>query len=483
MKKIGLTIGTLLVLLLLVAGIKTALLVSNQEQTPGKRNNFPADTLAARHLQEAVNFATISTEDDSLSGLPALDSLINYLQFTYPEVFRTLVWQRVGGHSLLLQWKGSGNGAPVIFYAHLDVVPVEESASTAWRFQPFGENFNHDSIRGRGTVDDKAGVIGLLEAVSRLIKKGHRPTRDIYLAFGHDEETGGRNGAAVIAAQLEAKRIKAEWLLDEGGMVAENMVPFVEPPVALIMTAEKGFMSVELTTQGNGGHSSFPPKETPMDIMIAGLQRLHASPFERRAIPALEGFMDHTGPAMKFPFNVIFANRWLFRPIILNEYEKIPEASAMIRTTMACTILKGGVKDNVLPSHVSATLNFRILPGETSQEVLASLKEKLADDRISIRCKDKPNEPSAVSSSESAGFTAIKKSVLDVFPDAIVAPSLSIAATDSRHFSKVAGDVYRFLPVRMNRDLLAGMHGANERISTAAFTETVAFYENLMRRQ
>ena len=479
MKKILLAIGVLLVVL----GIKTAVFVSHRTEGLAPVNNFPADSSAVLHLQQAVNFATISSEDDPLSGLPAIDSMVTFLQHTYPEVFQAMECQPIGGHSLLLHWKGTNSSAPVIFYAHLDVVPVEESANNTWRFEPFGEPFNYDTIRGRGTVDDKAGVIGLLEATTRLIKNGHRPKRDIYIAFGHDEESGGKNGAAQLAKYLEEKGIKAEWLLDEGGLVAENMVPFVTPPVALIMTAEKGFMSVELTTNGNGGHSSFPPKETPMDIMIAGLQRLHASPFERSAIPALEGFMDHTGPEMTFPFNVIFANRWLFRPIILNEYEKIPEASAMIRTTMACTILKGGVKDNVLPSHVSATLNFRILPGETSAEVLASLAEKLDDERIIIRMKGKPDEPSAVSSSTSEGFEAITKAVRAVFPDAIVAPSLSIAGTDSRHFSNVAKDIYRFLPIRMDRSLLSGMHGANERISAAAFTETVHFYENLIGQQ
>jgi carboxypeptidase PM20D1 len=483
MKKILLTFGVVLVVLAGIMGIKTSIFVADKVKDLGERRAFLRDTMAALHLQQAVNFPSVASEDDSLSGLGAIDSLVEFLTFTYPEVFTATEWQIIGGHSLLMRWKGSGNQAPVLFYAHMDVVPIEENSQHAWRFKPFGESHKNDTIFGRGTIDDKAGVIGILEAASRLIKKGHQPKRDIYLAFGHDEETGGKNGAARLAGHLEKNGIKVEWLLDEGGMIAENMVPFVKPPVALIMTAEKGFMSVELTAEGNGGHSSFPPKETPMDIMIAGLDRLHESPFERRAIPALEGFMDHTGPEMKFPFNMLFANRWLFRPVILSEYEKIPEANAMIRTTMACTIMKGGVKDNVLPSHVSATLNFRILPGETSSDILEALKQKLADDRISIRVKVRSDEPSLVSSTESNGFKEISESVRAVFPDVIVAPSLSIAATDSRHFSKVAKDIYRFLPVRMNRDLLSGMHGANERISVDAFTETVQFYSTLLEKQ
>ncbi|MFM2136646.1 MAG: hypothetical protein RL021_2046 [Bacteroidota bacterium] len=467
--------------LLAVITVNTVRSVSHRIPDLRSRSLPERDSAAVSHLQEAVHIASVTYEDSAQAGLPLMDTLIGFLERTYPEVFSTLEHERINSHSLLFRWKGSDRSLkPVLFYAHMDVVPVESGTDHGWSFDPFHAAFDADTVRGRGCIDDKAGVIGLMEAVARLVRKSFHPKRDVYIAFGHDEEIGGRNGASEIARTLRERSIKLEWLLDEGGMVAVNMVPFVDPPVALVMTSEKGYMTIEISAEGKGGHSSYPPPETPVDIINAALTRLHEHPLERKIIPSLEGFMKNTGPEMRFPFNALFANRWLFGSIILGEYEKIPEANAMIRTTFACTILQGGVKENVIPSHVKAILNIRLLPGDRSEDVFAELKKIIHDERVSMKILGRQDEATRSASLESEGYSKIKSCVRKVFPDAVVAPSISIAATDSRYFLDLADDIYRFLPVRMNRSILSGMHGTDERIGANEFMETVSFYETLI---
>ncbi|MFM2206413.1 MAG: hypothetical protein RL213_388 [Bacteroidota bacterium] len=450
----------------------------------GARNVLLKDALAALHLQKAVSFASVSYEDSSAAAHPQTDSLVAFLRETYPLVFASLETEMINNHSLLLKWSGKDTARlPVLFYAHMDVVPVENGPGSAWRFDPFATPPDPDTVYGRGCIDDKAGVIGILEGIDRLLKKPFAPQRTVYIAFGHDEETGGREGAALVAEALRKRGTRLEWVLDEGGMVAVNMVPFVEPPVALVMTAEKGYMSVEISTSGKGGHSSFPPPESPVDVLNAALKRIHDRPFKKRIISSLEGFMEKTGPEMRFPFNVLFLNRWLFGPIIMGEYEKIPEGNAMIRTTTACTVVQAGVKDNVIPSHARAVINLRLLPGDNCDDVFKELKDIIHDERVSLLVLGRKDEASPVSSTLSDGYGQIESCIRSVFPDAVVAPTISIAATDSRYFRDITTDIYRFLPVRMDRSVLAGMHGANERIGVVDFMETVSFYERLLGMQ
>ena len=479
-------------LLLFVVLIKTYLFSNKVTNTEGKPIVMVMDTAAAAHLQEAVGIPTISYDNKIDSSAASFDTFFDFISLKYPLVFKTLELEKIGRHSLLLHWKGEKSGIvkPVLLYAHLDVVPVDGLkvdtlhhgfSADRWYFDPFSKKIIEDSIRGRGTIDDKLGVIGILEATNKLIADNFEPQHDIYLAFGEDEEAGGKNGAALIAQKLLEQGIHFEWMLDEGGMVAENMVPFVKAPVALVMTAEKGYMTIDLSVSGPGGHSSFPPKESPIDILAAAITRLKDNPFESTICSPVAAFMDHIGPEMKFPFNILFLNRWLFSPIILNEYGKIAEGNAMIRTTMAFTEIHGGIKENVMPANVSATVNFRLLPGITSTEVVKYVKEIINDKRVVLHVRDDIQEPSTVSATSSSGFQSIAKTIHVVFPDAVVAPSLSIAATDSRHFNKVADNRYRFLPVRMNRDILSGMHGINEKIATRNFMESIQFYETLLR--
>ena len=478
----------ILILLFVVITYNTLRFNSKQTTQLGERINFEVDTSAVNHLAAAIRFRTISYDiDDSTKykqeSLSAFDSLQTFLRITYPLTFKTLSTKVISNHSLLLHWKGtSSDKKPVILYAHTDVVPANsEGDSSLWKKEPFSGEIDKDFIYGRGAIDDKGCVIGIMVSVEKLIAENFVPSRDIYIAFGHDEEIGGKNGAKMIAAELEKSGVKAEFLLDEGGLVAIDMVPFVKPPVALVFTSEKGYLTLELTVKSNGGHSGFPPADPPIEILSKAIQKIHDYPFERRMTESVSNFMDYVGPEMKMPFKALFGNRWIFNSIIFGEYEKIPSANAMIRTTSVATVINGGSKENVVPSLVTAKINFRLLPGDSSAAVIQKVRDLIADEGVVVTVFGKFEEASEISSTDAEGFKLLSNVIGKTFPDAIVAPSLLIAQTDSRHFNKVTENIYRFNPVRMNDEILDTFHGKDERIGILDFMESIAFYKLLLK--
>lgn len=499
MKKFFIILVSLIFLLLIIISINTILFKSKQYGSIGKRKTYPVDVIAVSHLSSAIKYRTISFDKpqdvpivDSLLSIPGwntlpdvatsgFDSLLSFLRRTYPLTYSKIEVRTVNMHSLLFKWKGKDSSKkPVILYAHMDVVPAEEGQRTSWDHPAFSGIADDNFIYGRGAIDDKGSVIAILESSEKLLKNGFTPSRDIYFAFGHDEETGGEQGAKILAGILKKDGVNAEFLLDEGGLIAVDMVPFVKPPVALIATAEKGYMSLQLTVRGTGGHSSFPPKEPPVEILAVAIKKIHDNAFDERMTSSMNNFLDYAGAEMQLPYKALFANRWLFRSVIFGEYRKIASGNAMIRTTSVTTLIEGGVKENVIPSEVTATVNFRLLPGDNSKQVFEDVKKIIADERIEVLLRKSADEPSPESSIESNGFRILEKTIRNVYPDVIVAPSLLIGQTDSRHFTGVAENIYRFLPVRMNSKVLDSMHGANEKTGIADFMESVEFYRELL---
>jgi carboxypeptidase PM20D1 len=478
-KKILRFLLVIVILLLVIITFNTLRFNSKQDHVLGSRLSLPEDTAAISHLAGAIRIQTISYDEDSpvKTDSATFDTLISFLRTTYPATFIALDDTVINRHSLLLHWKTNSTEKPVILYAHMDVVPVDESK---WNINPFIGKITADSIYGRGTIDDKGSMIAIMESVEKLVMSGFSPKRDIYIAFGHDEEADGDDGAKMIASYLSKQNVHAEFLLDEGGLVAVGMVPFVPQPVAMVFTSEKGYLTLTLTVNGKGGHSSRPPKDAPIEILSAAIRKLNENPFKTNYTESVNNFLDYTGPEMRMPFKALFANRWLFGPVITGEYEKIPSAAAMIRTTSVATVIYGGNKENVVPSVASAKINLRLLPGDDVKSVAEKVIKNIDDKRVQVHIESNFTEASKVSSTATASFKLIKNTINKVFPDAVVAPSLLIAQTDSRHFTAVTENIYRFLPVRMDDGTLDGMHGINERIGVKDFMESIKFYGDLI---
>lgn len=433
-------------------------------------------------LAATVRFPTVSYPD-RIDTTAILD-LHRFIDSNYVWVDSLLEKYTVNDYSLVYHWPGRNqNLKPVLLIGHTDVVPVEKESAEVWTMPPYSGAIKDGYIWGRGTLDDKVSVIGLLEAIELLLQKNHQPERSIYLAFGHDEEVSGQNGAKAMARRFKQQGIQFEYVLDEGAIVLENALPGLSKPLALIGNAEKGYATLTLTARlPEGGHSSMPPAETVIGLLSRSLLRLEDNPFPAKIEGPVKTLFDHTGPELDMPYKAVFANLWLFEGILMNQLAAKPTTNAILRTTIAPTILQAGLKENVLPTEATAKINFRILPGETPETVAAYVRKVLADERIEVKNESPKGAqaPSKVSSITSFGYNVIQKTAKEVFPDAVTTPSLVIVATDSRHYSDVADHIYRFLPLQLNNQDLKRIHGIDERISTDGYKRVVRFYYQLL---
>ena len=439
-----------------------------------------AQAIGAR-LSQAVQFATISQQPPVPTDPVPFERFIAWLAKTYPAVHDKLSRELIGGHTLLYKWNGKDPaGRPALLTAHYDVVPVIPGTEKDWKHPPFGGVIADGYVWGRGALDDKSAVIAMMEAVTYLLAEGFQPPQTIYLSFGHDEELGGDRGAAAVAAHLKAQKVRLAWSLDEGSFVLDGIVPGVPRPVASINVAEKGYLTVDLTARAAGGHSSMPPRETAVGILAQAIVKLQQAPLPG----GLDGITGDSFAAlaryMPFDKRLLFANPWLFGPLIESALAKSPVTNAAMRTTTAPTMLSGSVKENVLPIEATATVNFRLHPRDAPDAVVAHVKKAIADERVSITVR-RADPASPVASIDSAAYHAIARAVRRVYGDVGVVPGLTIAGTDSKHYQTVSDNAYRFNPMIITSQDLAGFHGTNERISIENLVRAARFYIDLMK--
>jgi len=471
-------LGLLTLLLLLVAVLIVNTLRYVSKQVPIAVIETPtASPDAISRFQAAIKIQTISYGDHTRVDSGQFFALHNHLAAAYPNAAKQLTKEVIAGLSLLFRWEGKNPELkPVILMAHQDVVPIEEATRARWSVDPFGGELKNDSIWGRGTVDDKINLVSIMEAVESLIAKGFQPERTIYLAFGHDEEVGG-TGAKGIAALLQSRGIVAEMVLDEGGIITSDKIPGMTKPVALIGTSEKGYLSIDLVAEKNGGHSSQPETETSIDILAKAIQKIRQSPFEANFSESTQGFLNHLGPEMPFVTRIFFANQWLFKSVIIAQYEKSPGGNALMRTTAVPTIINAGIKDNVIPTAARATVNFRLLPGDESTEVIERVKMLVDDPRVRLETRQEfISEASEVTAESSFGYKKVDETIHKVSANTVTAPFLMIGGTDSRHFGQVSSSIIKFSPMA---DPI-GFHGINERISVSSYALAIHFYNQLI---
>lgn len=471
----------ILVLLLLVAVFAGVLLVRTFTLTSIQANvgALPAPTLpdfALANFVSAIQIPTISYSDTSLIDYQTFVRFQSFLKNKYPLVHANLELEVVHNYTVLFTWAGTSSTTdPAVLMAHQDVVPIEEETITLWSVDPFAGTVKDDFIWGRGTVDDKINLIAILESVEKLLSEGFKPNGTVYLLFGHDEEIGG-SGAKAVAQLFRERGIRPSLVLDEGGIVTREKVPGLTRNVALLGTSEKGSLTLELSAEMAGGHAAMPEKETAISILSKALVRLNDNPFEPRFSPSSQDFARAIGPELPFGQRLAFANLWLFESTVFSIYEQSGPGNAMIRTTIAPTILKSGMKENVVPTVASATLNLRLLPGDTLESVIHRLRNVMDDDRIHIKVKDY-RPASTVTSMESSAYQLVEMTARHTFDSAVVSPFLMIAATDSRHFSGIADGIIKFSPMV---DPI-GFHGIDERVSLDSFSKSLWFFEQLIR--
>jgi len=480
------TLLGLLALLLLLAVVLVANTLrqgSRQVQVPALAK-LPVDAAAvAEAMAQAVRAKTVSGLLDPAGTAAEFDTLHAQLRARYPLVHAALQREVVGNHSLLFTWRGSDEKTkPIALLAHQDVVPIAPGTEALWKKPPFAGVVENGMVWGRGTLDDKSNLVTQLEAVELLLKAGFKPRRTVYFVFGHDEEVGGQQGVVKIVQLLTQRGVKLEFVLDEGLVVTEGVLPGVAQPIALIGLAEKGSVSLKLTATAAPGHSSMPPAagSSAIGMLSAALVRLDQNPLPGGIQGAAAEMFAAVAPELPFGQRLAMSNLWLFRPIVERMLGKGSATNAMMRTTTAMTIVNAGNKENVLPGRAEAVVNFRILPGDTSASVAAHVKRVIADERIEVQPLGTPFEPSKLSSPQTEPFKLIERTVREVFPDSMVAPGLMLAASDARHFDAIAEQSYRFMPIRFKPEDLARPHGTDERIAVEQLADMVRFYHRLL---
>jgi len=485
-----LKVVTLLILVILLVALgRTFLLPSKQiARQPYTPQSFDSQQ-AVKCLSGAIAFRTISwegggTDTQKKSTQDAFKGLHAYLEKWFPQVYAKLEHQVIGGNNLVFSWKGSDPSLkPILLMGHQDVVPVEAGTEGNWARPPFSGEIANGFVWGRGALDDKMTVVGLLESVDLLLAKGFQLKRTIYLAFGQDEEIGGLEGAQKIAESLKSRGVQLEFVLDEGGFISKGIVPGISAPVAMIGTSEKGYLSLELTVETTGGHSSVPPNESSIGILAAAIRKIERHPMPAHVHGPVGEFLEHSADGASFPMKLVFRNLWLFGPVVQRILESSPDSNATLRTTSATTIFQAGTKDNVMPSQAKAVVNFRLLPGDTIASVTEHVRKVVQDPRV--RMQPLPGEPPAEasprSSAESPEFDLMQQTLAQVYPGVVVAPFVFVGATDSKHYSALTQNIFRFSPMVLESEDVGRIHGANERIGVENFTRMIEFYCQLMR--
>jgi len=472
----------LLGLLVLVLALNTWRQGSRQIQVPPLAAIAVDEQAAAQSLSAAIRAKTVSSLEDAALNADQFEALHAHLQARYPKLHGALQREVVGGLSLLYTWKGSDASAkPLLLLAHQDVVPIAPGTEGNWQAEPFAGTVRDGFVWGRGSWDNKANLIAQMEAVEMLVAAGFTPRRTIYLAFGADEEVGGERGAAAIARLLAERQVQLDFVIDEGLLITEGVLPGLQPPAAIIGIAEKGYLTLNLSVVAPPGHSSIPPPPgtSAIAMMSAALKQIDDQRLPAHIRGVAREMFQAVAPEMSGLSRVALSNLWLFGPMVQKQLEAGASTNAMLRTTTALTIVNAGNKDNVLPGLAEASVNFRLLPGDTQDSVVAHAKKAIGNDKVVLKVGT-AREASKVTPTDSASYKLVERTVRELFPGTIVAPGLMVGGTDSKHFEGLSDHIYKFSPVRAKAEDLPRFHGTNERISTANLAELIRFYHRLL---
>ena len=429
-------------------------------------------------LAQLVRCKTVSYNDKSLEDDAEFEKLYALLPSLYPNVFATCSMERIPDRALLFRWPGKEAGDPAVMMAHYDVVPVNEEK---WDKPPFAAIIEDGVLWGRGTLDTKVTINGVLSAANYLIGQGFQPEKDIYFAFSGGEEVNGL-GAPNIVQYFVDHNITPSMVVDEGGAVVENVFPGVKQPCGLIGIAEKGMMNVQYRTVSAGGHASAPKPHTPVGVLAAACKKVEDHPFKAHIEGPAAQMFDTLGRYSSLLYRVIFANLWCFGWVIdLLGKSSGGEMNALVRTTSAFTQMQGSSARNVIPPEATMVANMRLNPADSVASATEYLKKTVADENVEITVLES-FEPSRISRIDCEAWDKVSAAVAETWKGCIVAPYLMVQCSDSRHYGRISDKVYRFSAMDLTSEERATIHGNNERIRLETVSKAVEFYIHLMKR-
>ena len=474
-----------LILVLLVAAflvllaLRAAAFRPNAEDGAKAAAPCPVDGAAAvEHLARMVRIPTVSNPDPAQFDEAQFAAFRALLPELYPKVFAACSCELLDHTELLLRWPGRSDAAPVVLMAHYDVVPVEEDR---WQHPPFCGEVIEGELWGRGTLDTKITLMGILESAEKLIGEGFVPQNDLYFAFAGDEEVSG-TGAPAAVEMLRARGIRPAMVLDEGGAVVEGVFPGVARPMAVVGIGEKGMADIQIVAHSEGGHASHPPRHSAVGILSRAVVACENHPFPAKLTTPVREMLRTVGPYAPFGLRMVFANLWCFGGLLCALAEKLGgELNAMMRTTMAFTMARGSKQSNVMPNEATATVNLRLINTTTVEQAADHLRRAINDPAVEVRVLHGTNA-SPYADLSGTNWRTLSQAVSETWPEAIVTPYLMIACSDSRHFSAICQDVFKFSAMALSAEQRGLIHNDNERVELETVGKTVEFFTRLIQK-
>jgi carboxypeptidase PM20D1 len=440
------------------------------------------DDGAVERLRALIRVPTVSRDDPDMQDAAAFTRFPVLLAELYPRIHEALELEHLAGPGLLYRWPGRTTGDALILMAHWDVVPADEHG---WTHEPFDAALTTDPegarrVWGRGAIDDKGALAGILEAVESLLAAGFVPENDVYLSFGGDEEVQGSAAERAVAV-LQGSGVAVDFVLDEGGAIVQGQFPGIAEPTAVIGIAEKGIATIELRASEPGGHAAHPPRSgvTATARLARAIQRV-SRPVPPVLPPTAYPMFASLAAHARGLIGLAYRHPRLLRPVLLRALAAgSDEANALVRTTRVVTRLRGAAADNVLPEVATATVNVRIVPGSSLDAEAARIRRDIADDRIQVRVL-RGTEPPPVAPTTGRPWDRLVTALASSHPDAVAVPYAMLGATDGRHFTRLTPAVYRFTPFELTTAELAGLHAIDESIRVDAYLRGIRFYRALL---
>lgn len=437
-----------------------------------------------KNLSDAIKIPTIANRDESLVDWAPFDEFHAFLESAYPLMHEKLEKQIISTRSLLYHWKSEHpEKEPIALLSHQDVVPVTPGTEDDWKYPAYSGEVAEGFLWGRGAIDMKNHLIGVCEAVETLLEEGYEPERDVYICFGHNEEVmaeGEICGADCMMRWFKERGIRLDSVLDEGGAILEAKVDkVIDGHLAGVGIAEKGHVDFEISVNAKGGHSSQPPKHSALGELSRIVCKLENNQFKAELTPQLYSLFNEIGKNTTYPVRCVMSNLPVLKPLVTKICSEIPPVASMMRTTTAVTMANGSPAPNVLPQKATVNVNFRIMPGQTIDDVEKHIR-KIAGPKAEIRMVSGKN-PSKISPTDSRAFNAIREICKEMDPKAIVAPYLVMGGTDARNYEEVCDNIYRYSPFLMDTALLLTCHGTNERIPLTSLKDGVVFFKKYIR--